>query len=191
MSEDTPLTQAEGPSNLELVIAGIWREHTDCTWVSSGVNVMWSCGLWHPGPIHMQPTTRDRHVAALVMTQVAVDLAAVHQRVDALVAMCPEPEATPHQCTTLFAAHDLPHLLAEGPAARTDPPPAPPELGEDEDQYPMVPEGWDFVLLGTDAVTGQTHPIAGVTADGVFVQWATTEEIVTVCRQALEEAMNR
>lgn len=52
------------------VIAGIWRDHSDCNWVSTGVNVVWSCGILHPGPIHMQPTTRDRHVAALVMTQV-------------------------------------------------------------------------------------------------------------------------
>jgi hypothetical protein len=51
------------------VIALIWREHSNCNWVSTGHHVQWSCGIIHPGPIHMQPTTRDRHVAALVMTQ--------------------------------------------------------------------------------------------------------------------------
>lgn len=55
------------------LIAKMWRDHHDCTWVSTGVNVMWSCGIWHPGPIHMQPTTRDRHLAELVMTQVVAD----------------------------------------------------------------------------------------------------------------------
>lgn len=57
------------------VIAHIWREHSNCTWVSTGVNVMWSCGIWHGGPIYMQPTTRDKHVAALVMTQIEADRA--------------------------------------------------------------------------------------------------------------------
>ena len=55
------------------VIAAMWREHAECTWLSNGVNVVWSCGIIHPGPIHMQPTTRDRHLAALVMTQVEAD----------------------------------------------------------------------------------------------------------------------
>lgn len=56
------------------VVALLWREHANCTWVSTGDYVRWSCGIIHPGPIHMQPTTRDRHLAALVMTQVAVDI---------------------------------------------------------------------------------------------------------------------
>ena len=55
------------------IVAHIWREHSNCNWKSTGVNVMWSCGIWHEGPIHMQPTTRDKHVAALVMTQVEAD----------------------------------------------------------------------------------------------------------------------
>jgi hypothetical protein len=60
--------------NREL-IAAMWREHAQCNWLSNGVNVVWSCGIIHPGPIHMQPTTRDRHLAALVMTQVDADRA--------------------------------------------------------------------------------------------------------------------
>lgn len=55
------------------VVAHIWREHSNCNWVSNGANVVWSCGIIHDGPIHMQLTTRDAHVAALVMTQVEAD----------------------------------------------------------------------------------------------------------------------
>jgi hypothetical protein len=54
-------------------VAYIWREHSNCNWASNGNDVVWSCGIIHPGPIHMHPTTRDRHVAALVMTQVEAD----------------------------------------------------------------------------------------------------------------------
>lgn len=57
------------------LIASLWREHAACNWLSDGTNVRWSCGISHPGPIHMQPTTRDRHLAALVMTQVEADRA--------------------------------------------------------------------------------------------------------------------
>lgn len=54
--------------DLEL-IAKIWRDHTDCTWKVENTEVgpMWSCGIIH------QPTTRDRHMAALVMTQIEAD----------------------------------------------------------------------------------------------------------------------
>lgn len=55
------------------VIAHLWRVHANCTWFSTGYNIMWSCGILHPGPIHMQPTARDRHFAALIMTQIEAD----------------------------------------------------------------------------------------------------------------------
>lgn len=68
------------------LIARLWRDHANCTWVSTGVNVMWSCGILHPGPIHMQPTTRGRHLAALVMTQVEADRAIAARVSDDLAA---------------------------------------------------------------------------------------------------------
>ena len=51
------------------LIARIWRDHAACTWVvhDTTVGPVWSCGIVH------QPTTRDRHVAELVMTQVVAD----------------------------------------------------------------------------------------------------------------------
>lgn len=69
-------TTEKGVEGLTLdLIAALWRRHIDCTWLSDGTNVRWSCGIIHPGPIYMQPTTRDRHLAALVMTQVEADRA--------------------------------------------------------------------------------------------------------------------
>ena len=64
--------EALEPVGIE-VIAKFWRDHHDCTWVSTGHDVVWSCGIIHPRPIHMQPTTRDRHLAALVSTQIEAD----------------------------------------------------------------------------------------------------------------------
>lgn len=67
--------QAVDPTlNVEL-IAMMWREHAECNWVSDGTNVRWSCGIIHPGPIHTQPTTRDRHFAALLVTQIDAERA--------------------------------------------------------------------------------------------------------------------
>jgi len=65
----------EARGTLPDTIALIWRQHSNCNWVSTGYHVRWSCGINHPGSIHMQPTTRDRHVAALVMTQVRANFA--------------------------------------------------------------------------------------------------------------------
>lgn len=72
VSDFTEADVEAGALTVEL-IARIWRDHHDCTWVSTGIDVVWSCGIIHPRPIHMQPTTRDRHLAALVMTQIEAD----------------------------------------------------------------------------------------------------------------------
>lgn len=61
--------------------------------------------------------------------------------------------------------------------------------GQDDKGYVTVPEGWEFLLMGTDPATGEPAVLCGVTDDGGFHQWAPTEDIVTVCRQALEQAM--
>lgn len=60
--------EVAGVVNVEL-IAKICRDHVACTWVvpSTKVGPVWSCGIIH------QPTTRDRHMAALVMTQIEAD----------------------------------------------------------------------------------------------------------------------
>jgi len=76
MSKEPTAEIDAGPRTLNReLIAAMWRAHVACTWLSDGVNVRWSCGIIHPGPIHTQPTTRDRHLAALVMTQVEADRA--------------------------------------------------------------------------------------------------------------------
>lgn len=70
------VAEKDAPTGVTIdLIALLWRTHCACNWLSDGVNVRWSCGIIHPGPIYMQPTTRDRHLAALVMTQVAADRA--------------------------------------------------------------------------------------------------------------------
>lgn len=66
------MSETESTLTIE-VIAAMWRDHTGCNWTSDGVNVRWSCGIIHPGAIHMQPTTRDRHFAALMVTQVEAE----------------------------------------------------------------------------------------------------------------------
>lgn len=63
------------------LIAQMWRDHSGCNWVSDGVNVRWSCGIIHPGALHMQPTTRGRHFAALLMTQVEAERVLVRSSV--------------------------------------------------------------------------------------------------------------
>lgn len=76
MSGHSADCDAAAPKGLTLdVVAALLRTHVTCNWLSDGTNVRWSCGVIHPGPIHLQPTTRDRHVAALVMTQVEADRA--------------------------------------------------------------------------------------------------------------------
>lgn len=52
-------------------IAEVWRDHSNCNWLSDGKNVNWSCGVVHHGLIHTQPTTRDCHVAALATDHIA------------------------------------------------------------------------------------------------------------------------
>ena len=76
------------------VIAAMWRGHAACTWVSTGHDVVWSCGIIHPRPIHMQPTTRDRHFAALLKTQIDADIAVADEERAALVAEVERLNAT-------------------------------------------------------------------------------------------------
>lgn len=63
-----------------------------------------------------------------------------------------------------------------------------PTMGEDEDGYPTLPDGWASVVTGVDT-EAEGSPIVvlcGWTTAGTFVQYASTEQIVTVCTQALE-----
>lgn len=79
LTERVAAVLTERPTTLTVeLIAKMWRDHAACNWVSDGTNVRWSCGIIHglgghsvDGlPIHMQPTTRDRHLAALLRTQI-------------------------------------------------------------------------------------------------------------------------
>jgi hypothetical protein len=65
--------RAEASTLTVELIAQMWRDHAACNWISTGYDVIWSCGIIHRGPIHMQPTTRDRHLAALVVTQIEAE----------------------------------------------------------------------------------------------------------------------
>lgn len=75
-------------------------------------------------------------------------------------------------------------------AACTEQQPPRPEPGEDDDGFPTLPDGWASVVMGMDPADqdGSTVVLCGWTSAGVFVQYAPTEAIVSVCTQALQEA---
>lgn len=56
----------------------------------------------------------------------------------------------------------------------------------DDNGFPLLPEGWESVIMGVDTHTGAPVVLAGWVGD-TFHQYAPTEQIVRVCVDALED----